>query len=501
MAFTTACDENLDVAPTKELESDYFTSELRMQTGMLAVYAKLTDLYTYNANNPMHKLWLLPGDDLRANNPRTLDTFKGLTGGDSDVTRAWDRLYQIVARANTMLEKIDQNPEVYTTPGMKDYNTGEMLFLRAWSFYKLWSWYEKAPVILERIVGLDNVYNGPSENLEMLDQAIADLERAATLLPDSWDPAEAGRVTKDAAFGMLVKCFVTRANHNGNHADDYNKAIAAFENISPAAQLVDHFGKNFDYQFENNSESLFEFQASLKTAENPWLDNDFGAAVGSMGAFYRHFLNHWTNQGTLVGPTIKLIAAFDPADPRVAETFETTEDVQWSFNGGYKMVKYVKDGRNQFGGIANINSINNTRLLRLADVKLLVAEAYLQTGQNAKALEQVNDIRKRARFSTPDGSEAAAPADLTSLTMQSIMDERLRELVAEDGIRWDDLRRWNAAGFINLKSWTKEDFGFASDYDDGLWGFEAPKNLLMPIPIEEMDNNPEMLESGQNPGY
>ena len=36
-------------------------------------------------------------------------------------------------------------------------------------------------------------------------------------------------------------------------------------------------------------------------------------------------------------------------------------------------------------------------VLRLADVKLLVAEAYLQTNQMAKALEQVNEIRPRVR--------------------------------------------------------------------------------------------------------
>lgn len=44
------------------------------------------------------------------------------------------------------------------------------------------------------------------------------------------------------------------------------------------------------------------------------------------------------------------------------------------------MVKYINGERGKYAGIANINSYN-TRLLRLADVKLLVAEAYLQTNQ------------------------------------------------------------------------------------------------------------------------
>ena len=244
------------------------------------------------------------------------------------------------------------------------------LFLRAWAFYKLWSWWDKAPIITSRIVGLENIYQEPSQGLEMLDQAITDLEKATDLLPESWPAEQAGRVTQDAALGMLVQTYVTRAKYSSNNTEEYGKAISAFEKISPSVGLTDHFGKNFDYRYENNEESLFEFQASLKTAENPWLDNDFTDAVGTMGAFYKHFIDNWTNQGALIAPIQKSVCAFHPDNPRIAETYDTTSATPWSFNGGYSMIKYVKEERNQFGGIANINSINNTRILRLADVKL-----------------------------------------------------------------------------------------------------------------------------------
>jgi hypothetical protein len=119
--------------------------------------------------------------------------------------------------------------------------------------------------------------------------------------------------------------------------------------------------------------------------------------------------------------------------------------------------------------IATARTSNNTRLLRLADVKLLVAEAYLQTNQMAKALEQVNQIRQRARRSTLNSVPAVTPANLSTMTMQSIIDERMRELLGEEGIRWDDLRSWYKAGFINLGTWTKTDFGMGPQYDDSLW--------------------------------
>ncbi|RRB01096.1 RagB/SusD family nutrient uptake outer membrane protein [Larkinella rosea] len=45
------------------------------------------------------------------------------------------------------------------------------------------------------------------------------------------------------------------------------------------------------------------------------------------------------------------------------------------------------------------------------------------------------------------------------MTTQRIMDERMRELVGEERIRWDDSRRWHKAGFTNLETWTKTDVG------------------------------------------
>jgi len=501
VVLCVGCDRNLDIKPTKELESDYFSDEERMQRGVRGVYAKITDFYGFNNNAPSHLLWLLPGDDLMGNNPRTKDTFKGLSSDDGDVNFVWNRLYQLNARANTMLEKIEENLNVYSNPELADYNKGELLFIRSWTFFKLWTWWGKAPAITERIQSLSDIHNPPTQGVELLDIAIADLEAAVQLLPDEWPAEESGRITKDGANGLLVKCYVTRACNNGISTADYNAAIEAFERISPTRRLTSHFGENFDYRFENNEESLFEFQASLKPAENPWLDNDFGDGVGTMGAYYKHFENDWTNQGTIVAPTQKMVSMFDPEDPRITETFAKVSDVAFSFNGGYKMVKYINGERGKYAGIGVINSINNTRILRLADVKLLVAEAYLQTGQEGEALEQVNDIRKRARMSTADGMEASQPADLTAIAMQDIIDERMRELVGEEGIRWNDLVRWHQAGFINLQAWTKMDFGMGASYDDDLWGFDANTHVLMPIPVSEMDNNPEMLRSGQNPGY
>ncbi|MFO7933846.1 MAG: RagB/SusD family nutrient uptake outer membrane protein [Bacteroidales bacterium] len=511
-----SCDKNLDIKPTQELESIFYQDEARVQRSVGSAYAGLANIYGAKLRwasciTPM----LLPGDDIIADgtgNP--FFTFSGLNSTNGSIEEYWKRLYIIIGRCNFVLDKLEE-PEVqavYETPGLMEANRGEMLFLRSWCYFRLWDWWRKAPIQKERISTLEDAYLPPTEGFEMLDNAIASLEEAAGLLPDSWDTENLGRVTKNSAYGLLVRLHVLRACYNNASNDDYQNAIDAFNNISGSAQLV-HFGENFDYRYENNAESLFEYQAShAPFRDNPWLDNDFGGDVGQMGAFWHMFTNHWTNYHSgSMGPSPKLRKAFEPGDPRQSETFRDTANlddlggslgwvVKWDKYEGHAFVKYVNGERgNAFDPTWNITNLNNPRLLRLADVKLLAAEAYLATGNAGEALTQVNDIRKRARESTPDETVSPVPADLASVTMDDIMHERLLELAGEDGIRWTDLRRWHAAGYIDLGSWTTEDFGFP--YDPALFEYEVPKHLLYPIPNSEIDRNPLMLEAGNNPGY
>ena len=518
----SSCDKNLDVNPTAEVESIYFTTENRVQQGVGGAYAAFASIYStqYQTGSPgpMHPIWLLPGDDMihdGSGNP--YDTFSGLNGTDSRVEGMWLRFYRVISRCNFMLEKIEEPAvaAVYKTSNLKDNNKGELLFLRSFCDVKLWDWFRKAPIQHKFIGSIEEASLPPSKDFELLDAAIASLKEAANLLPDSWDQKNLGRITKDGANGLLAKCYALRACYNGKNVTDYSNAIAAFEKISSSRKLVS-FGDNFDYRKENNDESLFEYQASFNLVQdNSWLDNGYfdlveGGQKGQMGAFYTYSSDHWGSYGVgKFGPTFKLMNAFDLNDPRREETFSKNPDnvggklwwvYPWAKFGGYQMVKYVNGVRGDcYDPTYSITSANNPRLLRLADIKLIAAEAYLAIGKSAEALKQINDIRERARKSTKDGVEATAPASLTKVTINDIINERFLELAGEDGQRWTDLRRWHAAGYIDLGSWTAEDFGY--NYDARGLDFKMPRNLLFPIPVSELNRNPLMAVSGQNPGY
>ncbi len=515
----SSCSDELNVDPTTELEVDFYNSEMRVQQGVGACYAMFANIYGPVLNESgMHAMFMLPGDDIAnidaSNAP--MDAFSGLNASNGHVEYAWRRYYQLLYRCNFMLEKLEEAEvkAVYKRNLLWEANKGEVLFLRAWAFYRLYDWFEKAPLQDKRIRSIANAILPPSEGTQMLDKAIADLNIAVELLPNAtyWNAAtEKGRVWNESAYGLLVKCHVLRARHTQNANGDYGKAIDAFKKITSRSLVTFHH--NFSVHFENNNESLFEFQASSAPAmDNNWLDNDFDVNIGQMGAHYHYFTNHWGNyQSGRYGPSNKLRNAFEDGDPRKAETFapiftnvygnvnEPQPYPSWDKFGGNQMQKYVKPGHCEFERDWGVSSPNNYRLMRYADIKLLAAEAYLQTNQPALALKEVNDIRERARRSTPDGSISAVPADLTVVTMQNIMDERLRELAGEDGIRWTDLRSWHRAGYINLSNWTADDFGYLFGAEN--FKLNIPTHLLFPIPKKELDTNPLMAASGNNPGY
>jgi len=485
-----ACNKKaLNIPPPTQSESSFFTSESEFRTAIIGAYSSLTDFYSSansgSGGSAVLELWFLPGDDLSQNGSQSFEFFNGLNPSDGKLNQFFKSAYVMIGRANKVLQKIATVKDgVYTTPNLKNYNEGEMLFLRGFAHFMLWNVFGTAPVDTI-VVESTSQFNPPSSSgTQLLDQSIEDLTRAAELLPaTAWDAKNTGRVTANAAYGMLGKVLVFRASATKSAAD-YQSAIAAFNKIT-GVSLVTNFGDNFSADHENGSESLFEFQAGYNISgfQNPWLAND-ACDCGVAGAYYQMFYDGaatYMSDGRYL-PTNKLKNIFEVGDPR----FEFTLSADSS-----QIVKYIVGGDVTDGGVV---SLNNHRVLRLADVLLLKAEAVLQSGgSTTEAIGLINEVRARARNMVGGGT---IPADLSTAEtdknsiMQWIMDERLRELAAE-GHRWFDLRRWNMAGYITL-----DDTFFSSEVPTRMT--YDPHFLYFPIPDGETSKNPNIV---QNQGY
>lgn len=475
--------KDIDFSPVNISEDQYFKTELEFTKTVYGVYAKMTPFYNYDggAGNALITMINLPGDDITTTASEPFEHFGSLQASDGRVATYYATCYDIISRANILLEKIEEEDGVYTTPNLKNYHKGEALFLRGLMFFNLWNYFGKSPVITKRVTDVSEWTAPESSGTELLDQAIADFTEAAGLLPASWPETDRGRATANAANGMLGKSLVFKATVNKSQPD-FVSAITAFDKIT-GVKLVDNFADNTSVNTENNEESLFEFQASTSPGDNVWLNNEFDGVIGTMSAYWGFYNNHWSLFGAAphIG-TQKLVDAFDPADPRLSLTVDpATKAIQ----------KYVLDDQASNSGAG---SVNNPRILRYADVLLLKAEAVLQSGgSKADAIGLINQVRTRAR-NMGGGTEPADfdPAETDQATiMQWIMDERLRELAGE-GQRWFDLRRWHIAGYITLNN------AFFNPANADPMSFQAPKHLLFPIPLAETDRNPNVH---QNPDY
>ena len=157
--------------------------------------------------------------------------------------------------------------------------------------------------------------------------------------------------------------------------------------------------------------------------------------------------------------------------PEIILTNTETMDVGAEVNGisrGVRSIKFYPD--------PNTNSStrfqnNDMPIFRLADVYLLKAEALLRTGgSTTEALKLVNKVRTRAKA-----------AEVTSITLDGILEERGREL-AWEGWRRNDLIRFGKY--------------------QGKWGFKAGNEGatrdIFPIPATEIVLNKNLK---QNAGY
>jgi starch-binding outer membrane protein, SusD/RagB family len=493
IAINNGCNpDNLNVKPSLATEETYFESEAQFREGVLGVYSKLVFFYNYRGGpgNVLADVRLLADDDITLNDGNAFEIFSTMNADNGHVYDYYRYLYQLVGRANSILDQLDKKGSVYTNTTLRDSNKGELLFLRAYGNFQLYNFYSIAPLVIERLNG-SNINPSNSSDTQLIDQAISDLTLGVTLLPPSWDNDNKGRVTNGAGYALLGKCLLFRATIKKSQSD-FQAAATAFNKIT-GYSLVSNYSDNFKSSTENNNESLFEVQLGACAVQcNPWLNTDDISGNGDVSGYWGFFDNHFSFFGSpLYVPTASFKNANNILDPRYV--YSVAAD-------GSTIKKYVEGVGGDPNTAAGTAYFNNARIIRLADVKLMNAEALVQSGgSTSDAVQLINDVRKRARESVTPASAFPADLDKTEIDRSKILkwiiEERRIELAFEEGHRWFDLKRWHIGGVLttvygkNLTTW---------DFSSLRTAVFSAKNLDLPIPTSELVLNPNLK---QNPAW
>jgi len=508
------------------------------------------------------------------------DAYKGTSAGDQSnfnlleryealpnnpyVKARWANAYDLVARANVTLEFLWATQagtgDKFTDTRAKQVE-GEAKFLRAWGHMELNRIFEKIPYITTQTeLGTVKPEEVPNTDAAW-DKIEADLTYAIANLPTTKINNEVGRIDKYTAEAVKAYAHLSQR--------EYTLAKPLLEDIitSNKFSLVPEFMYNYDMTHENNKESIFELQCSTtaSSASNVMGSgcnfHQKGAASCGGWGFYQPSQNLFdafqvdANGLPVLDVAARVHLATDmgkgsgddftptnlPIDPRVDFIIARrgVDFLGWGIhpgsdwirepaNGGPFMTKifmHRKDEQSLNLNGSGFSNGKNYRIIRYANILLWRAECALEDNDLELARSLVNQVRNRAKTSTPvmglctstknllsnpvvDYTKPAAnykiepypgpgvyPFDTKANALLAVQNE-IRLEFACGPWRFFDLRRWGILA-TTLNAFIAQDITFRTFMQGAT--FNATQDDYWPLPQDQIDLQKGVLT--QDPAY
>jgi hypothetical protein len=465
---TISCEKRLNIVdknnPTTET---YFKTAEELQNGVNAIYstlrsASLVGREWFFTHDMRGSECAAGGSQLEAPRAELLKQ-PSPAPSNSVMTNVWTGSYVMINRANLILAKA---PDVTDNTAQRDRLVGESEFLRAWAYFELVSMWGDVPLYLEPVSSATG-FKGKSPAADIYAAIIADLTDAAQKLPLSYSGNDLGRATKGAANALLGKVQMQKG--------DYAAAKTALLEVVNSGQyaLVSNYSDNFDGDLfgesphtqltlghEFNQESVFEVVFVDKGDNNfNWGYNGEGSTNPLSTVRNQEYGIVWGN----VIPSDHLLNEFDANDPRYKFTFYEVGDKILTKGGTDPGVALTDADMNVAPSIRNGVSLKrvfrkysaldwgnfsfhpggiNQRVIRYADVLLMLAECEAEVGTPAQAATYINMVRSRPSVNMPAVALASKDAAL-----KAVMHERAVELSGEE-LNNIDILRWRKKGYF-----------------------------------------------------
>lgn len=424
----SSCKKLLEVTPVTGItQAVAYADSTTTEANINGVYYQLLQSGSiYNGGNYV-VFPLLTDEAVVGNsfNPFVLEfASKTVSTANSSVSGMWTNNFKTIYQANSVLEAVPQL--TFLSAAKRDQFLGEARFLRAYCYYMASAYFGKVPLATSTDYKVNNQLSR-TEVAAVTEFIIAELKAAETLLPSGYKAFNNQRVraSKEAAQALLAKVYL--ANKDWANAEIYATKVlnSPLFLLQPALANV---------LVSNSNESIWEmWSSSVSGYQNFSAQSLIPVNAGSAAL-----------PATLPSP--KLVNSFEAGDLR------KTSYLAFQAAGNYWYVNKYKD---------RTTGTDQAKILRLADLYLVRAEARAHLNKLDIAADDLNKIRNRANLVNTTASGETA-------LLAAIAQERFVELCFE-GHRWLDLQR---AGAI-----TK----------------------LLPLPATEVGNNPNLLP--QNQGY
>lgn len=494
------CSDFLDEQPPSNLTADnFFQVPDHAEAGLAAVYAEMRffgdGAGIFSSNWQMLEAMTGTSTTETAQNS-DLNNLYSLShdGNTGHVVNWWNGLYRVIANANLVIDRV---PAI--TPmdaAQKAKILGEARFLRAWAYFHAVRLWGDVPLTTTPQTATSEDFlpaRAPQESV--YNQIVEDLVAAEKAIP-AWTDVS-GRVNLAAVKTQLAKVYLTMAgfplNKGASHfklAADKALEVITYANANPTAiNLFPTYEDVHRESLKNRGEHLFQLQYNALVAGNP-MDNFYGN-------FKPINFNGPTGTGSSI-PTLDFYNSFEAGDLRTKDqegyfyTTYFTNGTGARFELGRPYVfKHFNRTSNGTAGTPGTRLNNlNVPMIRYAETLLIYAEAQNEVGGPTQAAyDAFKRIRDRAKLTTP------ALGTYTQATFrEAVWRERWWEFCYEQ-ITWFDMVRTRKV--FNEK--TKGFDNFVGHINLSTNKALEAKHLLLPIPKQELLNNPNLKT--QNPGY
>ena len=421
-------------------------------------------------------------------------TDDSFTASDNYVAGWWGGQYSAIKDFNVLIDGI----EIYEAEGhgstLSSVSKGEAYFYRAYSYLQLIRAFAKdyEPATADQLPGVPlvlkvDVHGLPSRATvsDVYEQICKDLDSAAVNI-NSFGEANSLLPTLDAVNALRARVYLDMHRYSEAASIAWSLISAGrYALSSTKAEMVDEF------TYDRGREALVRMLLDAGQVSV--------SELGGISSFKPY--TALTHEGTISKiccykpsylPSSVLTGLYETEDLRLSSWFDS-DDYPIYMNGsihrenGVKVfVKFI--GNPSFNTGSLQAGVQSPKPLMIGEQYLIAAEALHLSGDDSKALDVLNELRRNR------GASA-----LTVFSIDDLKDEWCRE-TAGDGLRMSCLKRWHD-GFSSRKAQNE-----AIDADlvlDG--GSFTEKNLgkdsdiwSWPIPDYDRRLNPNLE---QNPGY
>jgi hypothetical protein len=460
--------------PTKISTNDLYQDANGLALAVNGAYGALQNIYGSGSGGVGMYLFT----DVPSDNSSALVSGAGL--GDFDLftlapdnvnlDTQWQNLYRCIERCNTIISRA---PAINMNTALRDRYIAEMKFLRALSYFNAVRIWGGVPLVVKELTSVDESLSYNRETVQnVYAQIEQDLIDAEAVLPATYTTTDLGRATSGAAKAILGKVYLTEGK--------YSQCETELTPLLPRGtnawgyDLLPNYSDVYSTTNEMNKEIIFAVRYTKG-----------GYGTGSP------FLNWFTPQQS--GSTIATIggaSGFNTITQDLYDSFPTTDPRRDLSIAKYTGTTSAFYSKKYLDVPANAYDSNNDWIvIRYADVMLMYAEAENELNGPANAISYVNAIRQRAYAGVANNLTSAQTANQASMRL-AIETERRLELNME-GHRWFDLVRTNRAVAVMNASFTKYQIKNGATVVQ----ISAPHNLLFPIPLREIQLNPNLTQN------